>query len=48
MNDYEYFWNLYNYVEEAETINGIHAKLDRLTDESQRRFEGEFYTFTFC
>ncbi|MBK7104797.1 MAG: hypothetical protein IPH62_05895 [Ignavibacteriae bacterium] len=44
MNDYEYFWNLYNYVEEAETINGIHAKLDRLTDESQRRFEGEFYT----
>jgi hypothetical protein len=23
---------------------GIHAKLDRLTDESQRRFEGEFYT----
>ncbi|MCL2074414.1 MAG: hypothetical protein FWH18_10855 [Marinilabiliaceae bacterium] len=44
MKDYDYFWNIYDYVKNAETINGIHAKLDRLTDESQRRFEGEFYT----
>ncbi len=44
MKDYNYFWSIYDYVENAETINGIHAKLDRLTDESQRRFEGEFYT----
>jgi hypothetical protein len=44
MKDYEYFWSIYDYVENAETINGIHAKLDRLTDESQRRFEGEFFT----
>jgi hypothetical protein len=44
MKDYDYFWSVYDYVENAETINGIHAKLDRLTDESQRRFEGEFYT----
>ena len=44
MKDYDYFWNGYDYVENTETINGIHAKLDRLTDESQRRFEGEFYT----
>ena len=44
MKDYDYFWNVYDYVENAETINGIHAKLDRLTDESQRRFEGEFFT----
>ena len=44
MKDYDYFWSVYEYVEKAETINGIHAKLDRLTDESQRRFEGEFYT----
>lgn len=44
MKDYDYFWSVYNYVENAETINGIHAKLDRLTDDSQRRFEGEFYT----
>ena len=44
MKDYDYFWNIYDYVENTETINGIQAKLDRLTDESQRRFEGEFYT----
>ncbi len=44
MKDYDYFWSIYDYVDNAETINGIHAKLDRLTDESQRRFEGEFYT----
>lgn len=44
MKDYDYFWSVYDYVTKAETISGIHAKLDRLTDESQRRFEGEFYT----
>ena len=44
MKDYDYFWSIYQYVENPETISGIHAKLDRLTDESQRRFEGEFYT----
>lgn len=44
MKDYDYFWSVYDYVINAETISGIHAKLDRLTDESQRRFEGEFYT----
>ncbi len=44
MKDYEYFWGIYDYVDSQETINGIHAKLDRLTDENQRRFEGEFYT----
>lgn len=44
MKDYDYFWGIYDYVSSPETINGIHAKLDRLTDESQRRFEGEFYT----
>ena len=44
MKEYDYFWNVYDYVTSQETINGIHAKLDRLTDESQRRFEGEFYT----
>lgn len=42
MKDYDYFWSVYDYVVNEETINGIHAKLDRLTDESQRRFEGEF------
>lgn len=44
MKDYEYFWSIYDHVSDTATISGIHAKLDRLTDESQRRFEGEFYT----
>ncbi len=44
MKDYDYFWGIYEYVNSQDTINGIHAKLDRLTDDSQRRFEGEFYT----
>jgi hypothetical protein len=44
MKDYDYFWEVYDYVTSQDTINGIHAKLDRLTDENQRRFEGEFYT----
>jgi hypothetical protein len=44
MKDYDYFWGVYDYVTSQDTINGIHAKLDRLTDENQRRFEGEFYT----
>ena len=44
MKDYDHFWSIYEYVENADTINGIHIKLDRLTDDSQRRFEGEFYT----
>jgi len=44
MNEYDYFWGSYEYVKNQETINGIHAKLDRLSDETQRRFEGEFFT----
>ncbi len=44
MKDYKYFWNIYQQIEHYDVIRGIHAKLDRLTDESQRRFEGEFYT----
>jgi len=49
MKDYDYFWNIYNYIKKPEIIKGIHSKLDRLTDENQRRFEGEFYTpLDFC
>lgn len=44
MRDYDYFWSVYDYVSNPDTINGIHSKLDRLTDDNQRRFEGEFYT----
>ncbi|HRO41797.1 MAG TPA: hypothetical protein PL009_03130 [Flavipsychrobacter sp.] len=44
MKDYDYFWSVYDYVSNPDVITGIHSKLDRLTDENQRRFEGEFYT----
>ncbi|MFH1545952.1 MAG: hypothetical protein ABIE14_01070, partial [Patescibacteria group bacterium] len=42
--DYEKFWNLYEKVGDPKTIEGILAKIDRLTDDTLRRFEGEFFT----
>ncbi len=42
--DYEHFWNLYQKVNNADIIRNIIAKIDRLTDESLRRFYGEFFT----
>jgi len=42
--DYEHFWNLYQKVENANIIRSIIAKIDRLTDETLRRFYGEFFT----
>ncbi len=42
--DYEHFWNLYQKVESADIIRSIIAKIDRLTDETLRRFYGEFFT----
>lgn len=44
MKDYQFFWDIYDQVDNYDVINGINAKLDRLTDENTRRFEGEFYT----
>ena len=44
MRDYRYFWDQYEHVQSADILSGIKSKLDRLTDESQRRFEGEFFT----
>jgi len=42
--DYEHFWNLYQKVENVDIIRSIIAKIDRLTDETLRRFYGEFFT----
>lgn len=42
--DYINFWNLYYKVSNPDTIRGIIAKIDRLTDETMRRFHGEFFT----
>ena len=42
--DYEYFWSIYEKVSNPDIIRGIVAKIDRLTDDTMRRFHGEFYT----
>lgn len=42
--DYEHFWNLYERVTSPDTMRGVLAKIDRLTDEHLRRFHGEFFT----
>lgn len=42
--DYENFWQLYQRVSNPDIIRGIIAKIDRLTDETMRRFHGEFFT----
>jgi len=42
--DYQNFWSLYQKVSNPDTIRGIIAKIDRLTDETMRRFHGEFFT----
>jgi len=42
--NYEYFWSLYEKVSNPDVIRDILAKIDRLTDETMRRFHGEFFT----
>ncbi len=44
LHKYEYFWSIYEKVNKYELIRSIYAKLDRLTDEELRRFQGEFFT----
>lgn len=44
LKDYDYYWSIYQRVSNKETIRDIIAKIDRLTDESMRRFYGEFFT----
>ena len=43
-NDYNWFWSLFDKVKNIDTIRGILAKVDRLTDDTLRRFHGEFFT----
>ena len=43
-NDYNWFWSLFDKVKNIDTIRGILAKIDRLTDDTLRRFHGEFFT----
>lgn len=42
--DYEHFWSVYDRVTDPEIVRGVLAKIDRLTDDTLRRFYGEFFT----
>jgi len=42
--DYEHFWGLFEKVSNIDIVRAILAKIDRLTDETMRRFHGEFFT----
>ena len=44
MNEYNYFWNIYEKVQNPATIKAIRQKIDRLSEDFSRRFTGEFYT----
>ena len=44
LTDYDFFWTIYEKVRDVEIVRGILAKIDRLTDETMRRFYGEFFT----
>ena len=44
IKEYKAFWELYNKSKNVNTITGILTKADRLSDETQRRREGEYYT----
>lgn len=42
--EYDHFWSIYDRVSDPEIVRGVLAKIDRLTDDSLRRFYGEFFT----
>lgn len=44
LNKYYQFWKIFDRTSDKDVIGGILSKIDRLSDDFQRRFEGEFYT----
>ncbi len=42
--DYDYFWSIYEKVDDLNVIYSIRQKIDRISEDYQRRFTGEFYT----
>ena len=44
IDDYNYFWNIYEKVDRPDELRAIRQKMDRLSEDYQRRFTGEFYT----
>lgn len=43
-NQYNRFWKIFDRTSDKDLISGILSKIDRLSDDYIRRFEGEFYT----
>lgn len=41
--EYEYFWSIYNKIE-SKDVSAIRQKSDRISEDYERRFTGEFYT----
>ena len=42
--EYNYFWSIYAKVKDERAVFAIRRKMDRLSEDLARRFEGEFYT----
>ena len=42
--DYEHFWSIFDRVSDPAIVRGVLAKIDRLNDDTLRRFYGEFFT----
>ena len=43
-NQYNRFWKIFDRTSDKDLISGILSKIDRLSDDYIRRFEGEYYT----
>lgn len=42
--EYNYFWSVYARVSKETDAVALRSRIDRLSEDSSRRFEGEFYT----
>jgi len=44
INDYKYFWDIYEKISNPREVISIRQKMDRMTEPRLRRFTGEFFT----
>ena len=44
LNDYKYFWDIYEKISSSREVISIRQKMDRMTEPRLRRFTGEFFT----
>ncbi len=42
--EYNFFWSIYEKIDSQKVISAIRQRMDRMTEEEQRRRTGEFYT----